>query len=206
MNLAVAAIDAGGESSLRVNHLAAAAGVTPPVLYYHVGSREGLVIAAQVERYSQQAMADVETISQTVSRCTSREELRGVLAETWTRIIAMRRESRRRRMSALANAYARPELQAAISASQDEIVEALTRMLQPCLERGWLRPGIDLTSAVAWQHSVLMGRVHVERGQQLVDPDEWDRLTLEAFDHAFFGSRRSTVRSRQSAPRRPSSP
>ena len=50
------------------------------------------------------------------------------------------------------------------------------------------RPGIDLTSTLAWQHSVLIGRVTIERGQTLVNPDEWNRLTLEAFVQAFFGS------------------
>jgi hypothetical protein len=32
-----------------------------------------------------------------------------------------------------------------------------------------------------------MGRVYIERGHTLGDQEEWDRLTLEAFDHAFFG-------------------
>ena len=50
LELAVAAIDAGGEAEIRVNHLVAQVGVTPPVLYYHFGNRDGLVIAAQIER------------------------------------------------------------------------------------------------------------------------------------------------------------
>ncbi|MBU3700811.1 MAG: helix-turn-helix transcriptional regulator [Acidimicrobiia bacterium] len=50
LDMAVDMIDAGGEAAIRVNHIVAAIGVTPPVLYHHFGSRDGLVIAAQVER------------------------------------------------------------------------------------------------------------------------------------------------------------
>jgi hypothetical protein len=34
----------------------------------------------------------------------------------------------------------------------------------------------------------MIGRVHIEHGVKLGDPNEWDRLTLEAVQHAFFGS------------------
>lgn len=187
LDLAVTAIDHGGEAAVRVNHIVAEAGVTPPVLYYHFGSRDGLVIAAQVARYSRRVVADTEAIGQAVAACTSRDELRTTLVGTWTRIIAERVDSRWVRTSALGSAFARPDLVAAIAASQDEIIAGLCRVLEPCLERGWFRPGIDLVSAVAWQHSILMGRVNIEHGQMNVDPAEWDRLTLDAFVRAFFG-------------------
>lgn len=188
LDLAVAAVDAGGEAAIRVNDIAAEAGVTPPALYYHFGSRDGLVIAAQVARYSRQILEDIDRIGGEVAKCTSKDDLRATLVATWTRVITERSASRWVRTSALGSAYARPELEAAIAQAQDEIVAGLCRILEPCRERGWLRPGIDLASAVAWQHGVLFGRIYIERGQQLVDPAEWDRLTLEAVVHAFFGS------------------
>lgn len=187
LDLAVAAIDAGGEAAVRVNHIVADAGVTPPVLYHHFGSRDGLVIAAQVARYSRRIVADTEQVRQALAACTSREDLRATLVGIWTRIIADRVDSRWVRTSAFGSAFARPDLEAALAQSQDEIIAGLSRALEPCLERGWLRPGIDLVSAVAWQHSVLMGRVNIEHGQTMVDAAEWDRLTLEAFVNAFFG-------------------
>jgi hypothetical protein len=86
------------------------------------------------------------------------------------------------------SAFARPELEAEVLRAQDEIVEGLVAVLQPCNERGWLRDGIDLPSAIAWQHSVLLSRVFVERGSQQGELAEWDRLTLESLNNAFFGS------------------
>jgi len=187
LELAVDAIDAGGEAAIRVNEIVAEAGVTPPVLYYHFGSRDGLVIAAQVERYARRPFSDIEAIQRAAARCRSSDDLRTMLVTTWKRSLAERAPSRWRRASSLGSAYARPELEASIAAAQDEIVADLVHVLEPFRDKGWLRPGIDLVSTVAWHHSVLVGRVHIERGQRLVDPDEWDRLTIDALTHAFFG-------------------
>ena len=188
LDLAVAAIDAGGEAAVRVNHIVEEAGVTPPVLYYHFGNRDGLVIAAQVERYSRQIRQDIEAIGKRVSQCQSRAELQTTLVEIWEKTLAGRKESRWRRVSVVGSAFARPELEAEVLRAQDEIVEGLVAVLQPCNERGWLRDGIDLPSAVAWQHSVLLSRVFVERGAQQGELAEWDQLTLESLVNAFFGS------------------
>ncbi len=188
LDLAVAAIDAGGEAAVRVNHIVEEAGVTPPVLYYHFGNRDGLVIAAQVERYSRQIRQDIEAIGKRVSQCQSREELQTTLVEIWEKTFAGREESRWRRVSVVGSAFARPELEAEVLRAQDEIVAGLVAVLQPCNERGWLRDGIDLPSAVAWQHSVLLSRVFVERGVQQGELAEWDQLTLESLVNAFFGS------------------
>lgn len=188
LDLAVAAIDTGGEAAVRVNDIVAEAGVTPPALYYHFGSRDGLVIAAQVARYSRQVFDDTDRIGSDLAKCTSREQLRDALIAIWTRVIADRPSSRWVRTSALGSAYARPDLETAIAKAQDEIIAGLVRILEPFRDRGWLRPGIDLVTAVAWQHSVLAGRVYVERGQTQVDLAEWNRITLESFVHEFFGA------------------
>ena len=188
LDLAIAAIDAGGEAAVRVNHIVEEAGVTPPVLYYHFSNRDGLVIAAQIERYSRQIRQDIEAIGQRVSQCQSREELQTTLVDIWEKTLVGREESRWRRVSVVGSAFARPELEAEVLRAQDEIVAGLVAVLQPCNERGWLREGIDLPSAVAWQHGLLLSRVFIERGAQQGETDEWDQLTLEALQHAFFGS------------------
>ncbi len=188
LDLAIAAIDASGESAVRVNHICDEAGVTPPVLYYHFGNRDGLVIAAQIERYSRRTEADIAAIARAVARCESSDDLRQALRITWTRSLAERSESRWRRTNVLGSAYARPELEAAVADAQDKIIEGLVEILEPCRAKGWLRPEIDLASTIAWHHSLLIGRVHIEHGSRLGNADEWDRLTLQALQHAFFDS------------------
>jgi AcrR family transcriptional regulator len=187
LDLAVAAIDRGGEAAVRVNHIVAEVGVTPPVLYYHFGSRDGLVIAAQIERYTRRNKADIGAIGRAVSTCASKEDMRTTLVSFWSGSFAHRAENRWRRANVIGSAYARPDLEAAFAAAQDTIVADLVEILEPCRQRGWLRAGIDLVSVVAWHYSLMSGRIYIEHGTELVNPDEWDRLTLEALMRAFFG-------------------
>ena len=187
LDLAVAAIDRGGEAEIRVNHIVAEVGVTPPVLYYHFGSRDGLVIAAQIERYTRQNKADIAVIAGAVRECGSEEELRTVLVGIWADSLALRSENRWRRANVIGSAYARPELTAAWAGAQDEVVADLVDILESCRRRGWMRDGIDLTSTVAWHYSLLSGRIYIEHGTEQVNSVEWDRLTLEALERAFFG-------------------
>lgn len=187
LDLAVAAIDAGGEAALRVHDVATSAGVSVPVIYHYFGSRDGLVVAAQIERYGRQANADITAVGRVVAKCKSSDELRRALLVTWQRLLAQRVTSRWRRVNVVGSSYARPDLEAAVVRAQDEIVARIVAILEPCRDRDWLRPGIDLTSTVAWQHSVLIGRVFIEHGSVHVDPQEWDRLTLDALERAFFG-------------------
>ncbi len=187
LDLAVDAIDEGGEAAVRVSQIVAEAGVTQPVLYYYFGNRDGLVIAAQIERYTRQTRADTSAIARAVSKCTSSDELRQTLLVTWSRSLAQRSKNRWRRTSVIGSAYARPELAEAVAQAQDDIVEGLVKILEPCRQRGWLREGIDLTSTIAWHHSLLISRVTIEHGTCEVVPSEWDRLTLDALERAFFG-------------------
>jgi len=187
LDLAVAAIDRGGEAAIRVNRIVAEVGVTPPVLYYHFGSRDGLVIAAQTERYTRQNKADIAAMAEAVRRCDSKERLRTVLVGFWSGSLATRSENRWRRANVIGSAYARPELTAAWAEAQDGVIVDLVAVLEPCRRRGWLRDDIDLTSTVAWHYSLLSGRIYIEHGTTQVNSDEWDRLTLEALQRAFFG-------------------
>lgn len=187
LDLAVEAIDRGGEAAIRVKHIVAEVGVTPPVLYYHFGSRDGLVVAAQAERYTRRHKAEITAMRPLVEGCTSREELKEFLLTLWSGIFAENSETRWRRINVLGSAYARPELTAEVARAQDEVIDGLFEILEPCLDRGWLRNGIDLKSALTWQYSILSARAFIEHGAEHVDPAEWDRLTLEAFQQVFFG-------------------
>jgi AcrR family transcriptional regulator len=188
LDFAVAAIDAGGEAAIRVHDIAAQAGISVPVVYHYFGNREGLVVAAQVERYTRQTRTDIDAMRRAVATCDTSAELREALRITWERSLSQRATNRWRRISVLGSAYVRRDLEIAIARAQDEIVASIATILEPCRERGWLRSGIDLTSTLAWHHSILLSRVFIERGALEVDSSEWDRLTLDALDRAFFNS------------------
>ena len=72
LELAVEAIDAGGEEAIRVNDIAAEAGVTVPTLYRHFGSRDGLVEAAQTYRFRKTQFVDSSVLAASLAKCKNR--------------------------------------------------------------------------------------------------------------------------------------
>lgn len=188
LRLAVESIDAGGEAAIRVHHLAERAGVTQPVVYHYFGSREGLVIAAQVERYTRYLRSDVERNAPAVAAARTKAQFRKAFLEFVGMVLSSRSVERWVRLDAIGSAYARPELAAALAQAQDALVVAMVELLEPARERGWFRPGIDLRTAITWQHGMMLSRAFIEHGAEQFDVDEWDRLTVASCDAAFFGS------------------
>lgn len=187
LELAAAAIDEGGEAALRVHELAAAAGVTVPLIYYYFDSRDGLVAAAQLERYARHLRDDTDKFEEYVKKCETREELREVMLGVWSSTLSERREGRWARINALGSAYGREDLGNAISEVREELFKRIVAVTEPLKERGWLPVDIDVASAVAWHHSLILSRVFVERGATMIDIDRWDKMTLDTLDRLFFG-------------------
>jgi AcrR family transcriptional regulator len=164
---------------VRVHDVVAEAEVTSPTLYYYSGSRDGLVIAAQVARYARRTFEDIARIGEAVATCTSSNDLRAVL--TGRKVLDSLGAHRCSRECPCASGVGSGHC------SGTRPGRCRTVLFEPCRERGWLRPGIDLASAVSWLHSLMCVRIYIERGQANVDPAEWDQLRIEALVLASFG-------------------
>ena len=110
-----------------------------------------------------------------------------MLIGIWRGIFSGRRDSRWVRINAIGSSYARPELMQALFCAQDEFLTAVAAALGPAAESGWLRPGLDIRNAVAWQHGLLLSRVFLEHGSTAADLDEWDDMSLRHLVAEFFG-------------------
>lgn len=187
LRLAVESIDEGGEAAVRVNHIAAKAGVTPPVLYHWFGSRDGLVIAAQTERVVRNMRSDVDFYGRLATMATSPEALRSVTIDYVKMVLSTRQRARWERLDAIGSSYARPQLAAALAKAQGDLIDALYEVLEPFQRRGWFRPGLDLRAAISWQHAAMLSRAFVELGQIDTNLAEFDRIVLDSFVAEFFG-------------------
>jgi AcrR family transcriptional regulator len=78
---AIEVIEAGGEVAIRTNVIAEECGVTAPILYRAFGNREGLVVAAQAERYRRASEVAVAYLVERVTSAGSRAELRDNIIE-----------------------------------------------------------------------------------------------------------------------------
>jgi AcrR family transcriptional regulator len=188
LELAVFAIDEGGEAAVRVNDLAAEAGVTVPTLYRHFGSRDGLVEAAQTYRFRKTQFIDGSVFAASLAKCKSQDELRKALRkELLTHFDTDRWELRQVRLNALGAGYARPELAASLALAQKQGAMGIAEMLLPFQKKGWIRKDIDLPATVYWFMGQILGRVLIEMGDNPVSQKKWNDVSLEGIMAVIFG-------------------
>jgi AcrR family transcriptional regulator len=188
LELAVAAIDEGGEVAVRVNDLAAEAGVTVPTLYRHFGSRDGLIEAAQTHRFRTTQFVDSPVLASLLAKCKNQDDLRKALRrELLTHFEADRWGLRQIRLNALGAGYARPELAASLALAQKQVAMGITEMLLPFQKKGWIRKEIDLAATVYWFMGQILGRVLIEMGDEPVSQKKWNDVSLDGIMAVIFG-------------------
>jgi AcrR family transcriptional regulator len=188
LELAVSAINEGGEAAVRVNDLATEAGVTVPTLYRHFGSRDGLVEAAQTYRFRKTQFVDGSVLAASLAKCKNQDELRKALRkELLTHFDTDRWELRQVRLNALGAGYARPELAASLALAQKQGAMGITEMLLPFQKKGWIRKDIDLPATVYWFMGQILGRVLIEMGDNPVSQKKWNDVSLEGIMAVIFG-------------------
>jgi AcrR family transcriptional regulator len=188
LELAISAIDEGGEAAVRVNDLATEAGVTVPTLYRHFGSRDGLVEAAQTYRFRKTQFVDGSVLAASLAKCKNQDELRKALRkELLTHFDTDRWELRQVRLNALGAGYARPELAASLALAQKQGAMGIAEMLLPFQKKGWIRKDIDLPATVYWFMGQILGRVLIEMGDNPVSQKKWNDVSLEGIMAVIFG-------------------
>ncbi len=189
LELAIEMIDERGEAGIRVQELSDSVGVAITTLYRFFGSRDGLIEAAQAERYKRQLLIDVERLSIGLDLCRDADDFRLVVERTVERLMFDDlRQQRLRRINALGSAQSRPELLGALAGAQDDVNCAMADVLASARDRGWIRADLDLHSFAAWLSGITCARVLIELGPTSADSASWDALTLQAINNALFGS------------------
>ena len=178
LEAAIDAIEAAGEVSVRVDRIAAAAGVTKPMIYAHFRERDGLIVAAQAERYRRALAFGLSEMAAAVDRCTSADDY-AALMRGWVRSFADADGMRRRamRIEVLGSAVARPALREAIRAVTAEHVASLAATISSAQQRGWVTQRFTAATFAAWWTGLVLSRHTIETHPDTYDLDEWDAMT-----------------------------
>jgi AcrR family transcriptional regulator len=181
-------IEQGGEAAVRTNIIAGECGVTAPVLYRAFESREGLIVAAQAERYRRSSFDVRQVLIDGIREATSREHLRRRMREVGEfGLTPARSRNRRIRADVIGSAVSRPLLRAAMVQVDREYVAGLVEALREAQSRGWIRPKASLEAVITWVLTVTTARVSIEFDEESTIGDEWNRLTLDALIDAILG-------------------
>lgn len=159
----ISAIDAGGESSVRLTQVSRRAGVTQGLIAYHFGDREALVSEAQATRFSEVNDRLLSQLDDAAERARSSEELTEVLNQLIESVLTTEvSQERERRVSALAATLTRPDSRRLVSTR----LRTLHRLIESVVSRsqtlGIMRADIDPMAVSAIISTVSLGCIAVD--------------------------------------------
>jgi AcrR family transcriptional regulator len=188
LEVAIDAIDAGGESVLRLDSIVEKAGVAITAVYHHFGNREGLMEAAQAERYIRTVWPLVILLDERLSAVEDHEGLKQtVLAILDASIDPEFATNRLRRLNVVGSTLGRPRLAEAVTAEQTRVNQHVAEALRPFQERGLIRAELDLVAFSSWVLGVILSRVVVELEPGQLTAQAWDQVTRQAILALMFG-------------------
>lgn len=188
LEAAIEAIEEGGEASLRIDVVARAAGISKPALYYFFGDREGLVAAAQAERYRRSLLNGLTESIELTKAATSREEFEALLP-LFLGVITQPSGTHRRaqRMQVLGSAVSRPTLTAEVVAATELAVELTKELARIPFERGWATSGVDPDTIAVWWLCMAQGRHLLDLVADEHRLAEANKVALDQVRRLFFG-------------------
>ena len=182
IDLALIELDTNGLSGFDLDDLLAKSKISKGSLYHHFGSKNGLIIAAEIhlllESYDQgnQLFRLLTENARNIDEFASHLEL---MVRTATNTESD--ESRRRRVRAFALAQHNPTLAEKIRKSQIEGSNYLANTMQIAVDKGWLRPDINVRAFSYWQQAVFFGHklLDISGEDDLKEP--WNDIAIIAF-------------------------
>ena len=185
---AIQVIETSGEAAIRTNPIAFECGVTPPILYRAFGNREGLIIAAQAERYRRSSLEASEFLFRYVAEAESRETLRDNVSRALDMIFGDQRAANRRlRAEVLGSSMSRPALREQIRRIDSEYADVVVAAYRPAVEKGWIDAGKNLHAIAVWGQGIVNMRVMVDDVDDEPLRREWDRMAKNAILREIFG-------------------
>jgi AcrR family transcriptional regulator len=188
LEAAITAIENGGEAALRVDEVAAAAEITKPSLYHHFGDRDGLVAAAQAERFRRLMMLGTDQALDVVRSVSSVDEF----VATFPGLVGIgagEAGARRRaaRAAVLGSATSRPELTREIRKVMVLAAEQLAEFFRIGKERGLIGGDFDADAMAVWWLAVLAGRHLVDVVDDERITTQWEQMTLRSIEAVVLG-------------------
>ena len=190
LEAAIEVIEEHGEAGVRVDEIASMAKVAKPSLYHFFGNRDGLIAAAQAERYRKSLNIGLEEVLQRVMACSSADEF-AELVRAWITTFSAHDAQHRRsvRLEVLGSSVSRPELRVAVENADERMNHQLAELGEIAKSRGWAlqSPDLDPYDVAAWLHGLWNGRYLAEITE---DPERiaaWDKVNTTAVLRLLLG-------------------
>jgi len=178
LEASINAIESGGEASLRIDSIAKISGITIPSIYHFFNNREGLVAAAQAERFRRATRTDRAKAIDLVASAQSFDDfmagISGFIASTG---LPDSMERQRVRTDVLGSAAARPELERELRRTFLLAAEDLSPFAEVAIGRNFLTTGFDPDSYHVWWLATIAGRHLVDLFDDPRISVQWEQMT-----------------------------
>lgn len=163
------------EQGFRIDEILAEVGVSPSSLYHHFGGREGLMEAAWIDWFREQADADVQYVADVLERSTTRSEFVTGLVQVVLDLQSPSGEERRvQRLMAYAAAVRHPGLRAEIGRLENETNQRVRALLDQAREQGLLDDLRHIDMLPVFARALSFGRVTNELSVEPIDNGLWN--------------------------------
>ena len=181
LELALIELDKNGLSGFDLDDLLARSKISKGSLYHHFGSKNGLIIAAEVHLLLATYDEGNRLLRLLIENTKNADEFAShmeLMVRTATN--AESEESRRRRVRALALAQHNPGLAKEIRKSQIVGTNYLAETMQIAGDNGWLRSDINVKAFSYWQQGMFFGHKLLDITDEDDLQDPWNEIAIIA--------------------------
>ena len=184
VELAIQALDEGGEAAVKVDAIVRQCQVSVTSLYHHFGSREGLIEAALIERYSRIVLTNVDDFVSGVRSSSTLDDMKALIERCVPFLQGKsNREVRLARAAAVGAAISRPALRESMGRVQETQATVLADALEDGQQRGIVRSGVDALSLAYWLSGIVFGKILLEITSPSDDLDRsYSDLSVQAIE------------------------
>jgi AcrR family transcriptional regulator len=184
LQMAIEAIERGGEASVRVREVSDATGVSFASLYHFFGSREGLVEEALAEMYVRSIREANVGFGATITGAQDADAFYDAIRTISLAVYDPERSGFRfTRLSVLGSTAGRPNLARRVAEVQIQASEAMAELMRRPQERGWIHPSVDRFTFASWLTGLVLGRAIIELEPTKADPTAWNEMSIAAIIH-----------------------
>jgi AcrR family transcriptional regulator len=183
----IGALVTGTESAFTIDQIADSAKVGKQSIYHYFGDRDGLVVAAQAERYRRGIQTGLNALTESVFECVTEDEYAHLLVNAAIAVITSGTERRQFRMQALGSAIARQDLQTKIGEAHRASVAVLAKILAFGQRRQWVLTTYSATTLSALWFDMVTGHHVFETYGVEEDREAVSRATVDAIILMLFG-------------------
>ena len=170
-------LDEQGEQGVRMDEVQRRSGVSSGSIYHHFGDRDGLIAAAQVDRFDRVVRDDAAGLVDTLYGAATKGDphiyLEAVRTQSATVVLPERTRIRWARITALSSGWQRPDLFAALGESFSVLIDALDEGAQRLQALGVMSGDLDPRAVAIFSQIHSLGLLINDLDPSPVTNEDW---------------------------------